>query len=388
MKSEHIQKITVVSPFYPPHVGGLQTHADEFNRHLADRGYHITVLTSQIPRSAPQTEFTSDRRSTFRFPVWEIIGNYPLPAVWSPHFWQLWREVQTHTPDLIISRTRFFISSLLAVWLARHFQIPLLHIEHGSDFVQLSTPLLRHLAHLYDLTLGKTVLRQATTVVANSEATKKFVEKLTGRRDITVIYRGIDKEALRRVPADTALRSRYPTTMLVTYIGRIIDGKGIPTLLHALAAAPDSNIHCSIIGDGPAWPAMDRLVRHLRIGHLVTFFRNQAWPQAMAYLKGSDVYINPSYAEGLPTGVIEAALCERCIIATNVGGTPEIISHNKSGLLFTAGDVAGLTAALLQVQDPSIRQTLGHQAALAVTDRFNWSASIQQYDTLVRSLRR
>lgn len=387
MKSERIQEILVISPFYPPHIGGLQTHADEFNRHLAHKGYNITVLTFQLPPTARAQELIAPGIRVWRFPAWEIIGNYPLPAVWSPRLWRQAARALAHRPHLVISRTRFFISSLIALFLSKMYAVPLVHIEHGSDFVQLSNPLLRYLARLYDLTIGRLVLKQATVTIANSSASQKFVARLSGRTDTAVINRGINKEALQKIIPNQTLRRQYPHQLIVAYIGRLIDGKGLPVLLQALLHLGDQDIHCLIIGDGPARAGLERLATAFHLHETVTFCGDQPWAAAMAYLKSCDVYVNPSYAEGLPTGVIEAALCERLIIATNVGGTPEIIAHNESGLLVNPGNPNELADALRQASSPDLRAALGQKAAAAVASRFNWNHNIDMYHSLLQNLR-
>src|SRR5207302_638077 len=110
-----------------------------------------------------------------RFPAFELIPNFPVPSVWRPAFWRTLRLARQGGHDVVVSHTRFFLSSAFALAYARWMRLPLLHVEHGSDYVQLSGRGARIAARVYDLTLGRLLLRRADAVVAISAAAAGFV---------------------------------------------------------------------------------------------------------------------------------------------------------------------------------------------------------------------
>ncbi|MCH8748772.1 glycosyltransferase family 4 protein [Patescibacteria group bacterium] len=142
-----------------------------------------------------------------------------------------------------------------------------------------------------------------------------------------------------------------------------------------------------IIGDGPQRRQLETSVRQAGLTRLVSFLGEKPWPETISYLKATDIFVNPSYTEGLPTAVLEAAACGCAIIATNVGGTPEIIVDNHSGLLVPPRAPTILAAALQQLMvDNTKRQRLGRQAKQTVTSKFDWQHSIARYRTLLKQV--
>ena len=112
----------------------------------------------------------------------------------------------------------------------------------------------------------------------------------------------------------------------------------------------------------------------------VIFLGYKKFEDYIKILKISDIFINPSYTEGLPTTVAEAALCRNAIIATNVGGTPEIITNNQSGYLINPKDITTLKNKLeMLINNDSLRKELGNSAYNEVLNKFNWDKSIDKY---------
>lgn len=376
-------RLLILSPYYPPHIGGLESHSAEFNRHMVSSVDGILVLTPHLPRSTPTHEI-DDKITILRFPAFELIHNYPLPQFWRPVFWRLWREAKRWKPTHVISRTRFFFTSLMAWRIARSTRLPWLHIEHGSDFAHFHSPIKTWAGRLYDQTVGRFVLRQAGRVVANSEAAAHFVERLSGRQDCRTIYRGVEVETILRVPAGTEIRARFPNRVVVGYLGRLIDGKGTIHILEALHRLQDPRLVCAIIGSGPDRSRLEAYIRQHTLNEKVMLLGHRPLPEALGLLKTCDIFINPSYSEGIPTSVIEAALMQKAIIATDVGGTREIIGGQGDGFLVPAGNIQILAEKIKRLaDDPVLRQQYGERAALSVKDKFAWSKAVEQYLTIL-----
>lgn len=383
----------VFTPYYPPHIGGLMTHAAEFNTHLAQAGYEITVFTPHLRADAPAQEVTNSRITIYRFPAFEIIPNYPLPKVWHPRFIAIWRKVMQKKPDLLISRTRFFITSLLALLARIITKAPLLHIEHGSDFVQMRSPVIRRLARWYDHTLGKLVLRQADSVVANSHASADFVQQLAAR-SVPVVYRGIEEQKiLSALPASSLRQNISPDATVITFAGRLIDGKGVRDLIRAAAVLKTKyqltpqQFHLFLIGDGPERKNLHEQVHFLQLQNYVTFLGKLPVSKTLSALKASDIFVNPSYTEGHPSVVIEAALCNCAVVATDVGGTREIISNSWLGRLVPEARPLVLAAHLFDlIRHPEMRKILAAQAQSSLRGKYSWKKSIGEYQRIFKKL--
>jgi len=415
-------KLLIFCPYYPPHIGGLESHADEFNKYLSQKGIAITVFTPRLPEEALENEIVYEKVELIRFPAFEIINNYPLPKFWSLKFWKLFLGLFEIKFDIVISRTRFFNTSFLAFIYAKiyphtNFSNPSnlkiniksdkatdykketvrigvgvkkarwIHIEHGSDFVKSGGKFSVFAAKIYDLTFGKLILKKADRIIANSNASAEFCKKLAGNINCQVIYRGVETEKIISLPADIELKNKYPDDVIITFLGRLIDGKGVTDLLSAVAEIANDNFKLFIIGGGPERKNLENLAQKLKIKNKIIFFGYKKFEDYISILKVSDIFVNPSYTEGLPTTVAEAALSKNAIIATNVGGTSEIITDGKSGFLIKPKNINLLKEKIeLLINDKNLRETLGSNAFDEVKNKFNWNNSIEKYIEIFRGL--
>ncbi len=379
--------LLVFSPYYPPHTGGLESHSDEFNHSLSREGVTITVFTPKLPLSSPSLETRYDNVRILRFPAIELIPNYPFPKFWKKEFWMLWKRLQEEKYSLVLSRTRFFFTSLMAWHYARKASIPWVHIEHGSDFARFNSPLKTLAGKLYDYTLGTFVLQKSDLNIANSKASADFAERLSRRTDCKVIYRGVEKDIVQSVAPHSFFQEHFPGKVVIGFVGRLIDGKGVFDLIEAFSQLNSPTSICAIIGDGPERAQLEKFIAQKKLEDKVVLLGEKPFAEAMALLKSFDIFVNPSYTEGIPTAVIEAALCRKAIIATDVGGTREIITGKNDGFLIAPHDIDALHQKLsLLLEDATLRHSLGEQAFLGVQKKFDWHHATEEYLTLFHKL--
>ncbi len=370
-------KFLVFSPYYPPHVGGLESHAHEFNIHMAKHGHSITVYTPQIPSEAPSLDHSQQDILVIRFPAFEPIPGYPVPRFWQPIFWHQWNQLQHDQYDFVISRTRFFLTSIMAFWYSKVNHLQYIHIEHGSDFVQLDSPIFSAIAKLYDYTLGKLVFLSANKVITNSKASARFVEKITHNKIVPlVIYRGVEP-----IKMSESKHLDPINAPVILYVGRLIDGKGVQDLIHALKKVENKQWLTWIVGDGPYKEKLQAIAGTLGLENRITFWGEKSHADALAYIHAATIVVNPSYTEGIPTTIIEASRAGKAIIATNVGGTPEIITDKETGLLYTARDIDMLAQHLINLlESEELRIQLGKTAQESMRGRFSWEDAMVEYE--------
>jgi glycosyltransferase involved in cell wall biosynthesis len=381
-------RLLIFSPYFPPHVGGLEGYVSDLNDVLLRSGdvEQITVFTPRLPGEAAAEEDRGEGYVIVRYPAFELIPNFPVPKAWKPEFWRALRSTRPSKHDVFVSHTRFFLTSTLALGFARAMCRPLLHVEHGSDYVQLSGRAARAAARVYDQLPGRFLLRHADGVVAISHAAAGFVLRLAGR-EVPVIYRGVWVERLDAASPNERVLEWAAQRPVVTFVGRLIDGKGVPDLLRAFAALEDESAVACIVGDGPRRAELENLARSLGIRDRVLFLGYLPEEQAWEVIRASDIVVNPSYTEGLPTSVLEAALMGKAVLATDVGGTPEIVTDGRGGLLLGAHDIDGLHERLERLlADPEERARLGSGARAEAAGRFDWHVSAIRFIELARQL--
>ncbi len=378
--------LLVFSPYYPPHTGGLESHSEEFARALATQGVTLTIFAPLLPEGSPLDESSQPGIRVIRYPAFEIISNFPAPKFWQPVFWRQLSSLSAENFDFVISRTRFFLSSLLAFAFAKYRKLPLVHIEHGSDFVQLSSWLKTFIAKIYDLIIGKLIFRSSTITISISEAVKRFVARFDNRPS-PVIYRGINFSALDATPANEAIRQEYAGKIILSTVARLYHWKGIAVSIKAIQQLPDdlrSKIIFLIVGDGEDF---DRL-QTLSAGLPIVMLGRRKNEEAIGILKSTDIYLHSSFpGGGLSTSLLEALACGAAVIATRNEGAEEAIKHDRNGMLVEAPDPTLFRTAIETLaSDPTRRTRYGQSAKQSVRERFDWEKTAEQYLKILKGL--
>jgi glycosyltransferase involved in cell wall biosynthesis len=303
-----------------------------------------------------------------------LAGLYRLVRAWRPHV------VHTHTAK----------AGLLGRLAARAARVPtVVHTFHGhvlrGYFSPAKTALFRRL---------ETRLAVATdALVAVSESVKLDLVGLGIARaeKIRVVPLGLDLAHLAAALPRGVLRAeaQIPADApLVGMVGRLVPIKDAPTFLRAARLVRDERrgARFALVGDGEERPALESLCRELGLAGAVTFF---GWRRDLAAVYGDlDVVVNASRNEGTPVALIEALAAARPVVATRVGGTPDLLGEGARGQLVPPGAPEALARAVLETLDQS---EAARRRALAgrehVLSRHSSDRLVRDVDALYRELR-
>ena len=377
-----MENILIFSPYYRNHIGGLEFFVEEFNKNLlTEKKYSITLVTSLIPKDQKVFE-KKDNLEIIRLPFFELINNFPVPKIWSLVFWKGYLLLFKKKYSIVISHTRFFTTSIMAWFYSRNKKVKWIHFEHGSDFVQTKNKVVSFLSYVYDFLIGKFVLIRADKVVSISEAVSKFVFNLS-KKPSTVIYRGFDFSKFKKVEPNKIIAKKYDGFLKIIFVGRLINGKGVDDLLSALEKIKtDKKWICFIVGDGDCKLNLIRHSNNKNLKNKIVFLGKLENSKALEIIKSCDLFINPSYTEGLPTTVIEAIVLKKPVIATDVGGTNECF--NKKNDLICSGDIDSLLKKIQSfINDKKIDYNLDKNYEY-VFNKFNWNNSIKKFINLIK----
>ena len=270
-------------------------------------------------------------------------------------------------PDLIQShavKSHFLVRTSglrrVAPWVAFH---------HGYTWPDLR-------ARVYNQ-LDRWSLRAANRVLTVSEP---FRRELIGRgvapERIDVVHNAIDPQwglRDRRPEASAALRAKLgigPEKRVVLIVGRLSSEKDHRTLLEAAHRLQGSvpPPHLVIVGDGPERPKIEETIRTLGLVGSVTLAGQV--PSAEPYYGIADICVLSSLSEGSPNALLEAMAAGVPVVATAVGGVPEMVSHGESALLIQPGNCQAMTGAIASLlADASLARKLADRARQLVLDR-------------------
>ena len=167
--------------------------------------------------------------------------------------------------------------------------------------------------------------------------------------------------------------------VLIGTIAELTKNKGLKYLIGAAAQVKSElqnpNFKIVIIGEGESRIELQREIQRLKLSD--TVFLLGFVPNAARYLKGLDIFVLPSLKEGLPYSIMEAMAAGLPVVATNVGGIPDLIIDGKSGLIVPPKDPAAIAKAILPLlQDPRERQSLSQEARRRIATSFNIEAMV------------
>jgi len=222
-----------------------------------------------------------------------------------------------------------------------------------------------------DMWLVRTFFRKCVQVIANSQATRAEVLGLTGQGKVAVLEPPF--EPFPRTSDPGLCEPRQPVRLLT--VGRCDPIKGYEQLLQAVSRLRAYPIRLTIVGDVEDDPAytdsLRRLTKDLGISGIVTFTGHLPRQGLVEHYSRSDIFVLPSLHEGYGLVLAEAMSFGLPVVATNVGGIPEIVENGKTGLLVPPGQIGPLSSAIeTLIREPGLCQKLGRSGKLRL-ERFN-----------------
>lgn len=278
--------------------------------------------------------------------------DYPaLPLITRPiNGWSAARrllpEVRSFAPDVIFS-VFLYPDGYAALRVGQKLSVPVVAMAIGSDINgipdRVSARYTRQVLHTVDylVTVSEDLRRKAVAMGAPVGKTRTILNGC----DLSVFHVASQTEARKRLNIDVDAQT-------VVYIGRMDLKKGLRELVEAAVAVHPNcpKLHVYMIGAGPDRQVIDDAVHVAGASGYIHILPACAPDEIADWMVASDVVTLPSYMEGCPNAVLEALACGRPVVATNVGGIPEILS-DRSGILIPPRDPAKLAEALNSVLD-------------------------------------
>jgi glycosyltransferase involved in cell wall biosynthesis len=341
-------------------VGGAQLYVDNLSRWLTDRGAQVTVCCLDAGRFA-----LGERLRRDGYEVLSVGARWRFSA---SALARLVRLVRARRFDVVHSH--LFRSDLHALAAAELTGTPaLISTEHSSGSRRKRSPAF---GRLFRLTASR-----FDRIIAVSEQVAQHLRRWSGVDGgrVVVIANGIDARAYRALPAGPAGGGER----VVGFIGRFEPRKGVPTLIEAAAmlGRRRGNARFRLVGDGRGRREAEAQAAAAGLDGRIEFAGSRSdIPRTLGEF---DVFVLPSYSEGLSIALLEAMAAGRPIVATAVGGTPEAIEHGRSGLLVGPGDAPALAGAIERLlDDPALARRLGENARQRVDERFTIEANAER----------
>jgi len=329
--------ILIISPFFPPSVGGIETHLEDLCRYLQKKNHRVFVITYQ-PLTTKRKGQNSERKGNLEIhriqwcghgflnkleghPILQILYLDPPLLLFTLFF------VLRHSKEIDVFHAHALSSALVVKVLAYIFKKRTVCSLHGI----VTTPIA--LMNLLMKKSASLILSSFDVVLTLSEASKQHLLSMGLSNDkVRVYHHWVDQNFFRPLSKDNCRKLlNISDEFTVLFVGRLLASKGVLHLINAVISSK-CNIICLIAGDGPLAP---------RIAQIASVYRNVRFVGKVSkdflvkLYNAADVVAAPSLykgEEGLRV-VIEALSCGTPVIASNEGNLPELLDESVGILI-------------------------------------------------------
>jgi glycosyltransferase involved in cell wall biosynthesis len=390
MSAERIRVVRVIARL---NMGGPALHVAYLTKGLGERGYATTLVAGSLARGESSMSFVAEDLGVEVFPLPQLSREIS-PLYDTMSVVRLVRLIRRTRPHILHTHTaKAGAVGRVAALLAGDARPPVIvHTFHGHVLRGYFNPAVTQ----FFRTLERRLAKHTTRLIAvGPEVRDDLVAYgVAPAERFSVIRLGIDLE--RRLAGAGERRAELrrlfgvgPETFVVGWIGRMTVIKRVPDILLAFARLRELGVdaHLCLVGDGPDRERVEQRAHELGISRSTLFIGYQR--DVAPYYAFFDALLLPSANEGTPVVAIEALASGRPVVATRVGGVPDVVSDGVDGFLVDVGDIDEMTKRLAQLaSDPELRAAMGDAGRMRVIPRYRVERLIDDVDALYRELLR
>jgi len=372
-------------------MGGPALHVAYLTAGLRKRGYDTTLVAGSLARGEDSMAFVADERDV------EVVRIHELGREISPlrdlvATLRLARLIRRERPDILHTHTAKAgtVGRVAAQLAGRHKPPIVVHTFHGHVLRGYFGPLRSSLFRL----LERWLARRTTALIAVSPQVRDDLVALrvAPAERFAVIRLGIELDERVAGPQDGRLESRRylgipPDRFAVGWIGRMTAVKRTDDVLVAFKQLRDGGVDACLcmVGDGPDRVQLERRAHELGVVKDTLFLGYQE--EVAPFYAAFDALVLPSSNEGTPVSAIEALAAGRPVVATRVGGVPDVVQEGEDGFLVEPGATDELADRLARLaHDPELRERMGRAGRERVLPRYAVERLVDDVDRLYRSL--
>jgi glycosyltransferase involved in cell wall biosynthesis len=358
-------RIAQVTPYFHPHIGGVESNVYNISMNLLKLGHEVTVFTSRYDKALAQTE-ELDGLKIFRSKQTMNLFTTPVtPALVKDLLLDKWDIVHTHAPPPLSS---YYVAKARN---KAHFPTvmtyhcdPEIPVRGGST-----------ITNLYRYTYGNYTLRRMDLVLAETE-TYAATSRAIWNTHAKVIPPGVDTERFNPTVKGDVIRKKYDLgdSKVVMFVGRLTFHKGVNHLIDAAGIYKDAKY--LIVGSGPMEERLRRQATASPNAKNIIFAGKAPDDKLPEYYAACDVLVLPSVSrlEAFGLVMLEALSSGKPVITSDMPGMREVVVDHVDGLWaepLDSHDLAEKIRAILE--DSDMRKRFGANGRMKVEERFTWS---------------
>lgn len=370
------KRILVCAAHFYPHVGGSEKYILELYSRMTNQ-FKIDILVSDYQKNPSFEKYNG--LNIYRLDSWCLLGDtYPIPKLNIKNYKILKNILKNDDYLFINTHTRFFVITILGYLISKIKRYKLIHTEHGTSSAIYDNRFVEILSSVYDKTMGSLIVKSSEFSIGISKASNKFLKQLKAKK-VYLVPNGVDTSYFKKTPSN--LRSSLgfnEDEILITYIGRLTQPKGVQDLIKAFNLLKIDKLKLLIVGDGACLNELKKISKNnpniIFLGH-----RSDV-PKILSI---TDIFVNPSHYEGLPTSVLEAASVGVPIVATNVGGTEEMFIE-EMGYLVDKKDCKGLFISIKKILENNNKFSNTKISREYILKNYSWKKSSEEFIIIIK----
>lgn len=372
-------RIAQVTPWFSPHLGGVESHVRSLSQELARRGHEVTVITSRHD-AALATQGSMDGFRVLRVKPRFIVMQTPITP-------GMRAAVQAASCDVVHAHSPPPLASHYAGVAALERGIPYV-VTHHCD-VDLPSFVGSFVESVYRRSLGASTLRNAAQVVVTTR-TYAATSRAVWRYNPTVIPNAVDHRRFRPDVDGSAVRAKLkipPERPVVLLVGRIVPHKGIEHFIEAARTVPEAQFLAA--GEGSLLGSMKQLAASMGVADRVRFLGRVSEARLPELYAACDIFVLPSVSRLEAFGIValEAMASGKPVIVADIPGVREMIVDGQDGLLADPVNSLDLAAKIRRLlEDPEGRRAMGRHGREKVVQSFSIERVTDQFEALYRSV--
>lgn len=384
-----MKKIKVIRIIARLNIGGPAVHAIILNEGLDRNRFDSCLITGVPDASEGDMKYLIDKKANVTF-IPKLSRNIRF---WSDMtaLWKLFKIIRKEKPDIVHTHTAK--AGTLGRCAALLNGVPVkVHSFHGHVFHGYFNPTATRMFVLIE----KILAMFTDQLIVVSDIIKEDIcghFKIADTTKVSVIKLGLNLDRFKDIGnIKGEFRKELGIergTPLIGIVGRLTAIKNHRLLFRSIRLlkneSPNLGAKFLIIGDGELREDLESYARDLEINNLVYFV---GWRKDMPNIYADlDIVVLTSLNEGTPLSLIEAMVSKKAVVATVVGGVPDLVENKQTGLLVTSNDAAQLKEAIsVLLKDEGLRERLGHAAGLYVREKYGKERLVKDMENLYKRL--
>lgn len=347
-------KILVLTPYFYPHIGGSERYIEELYSELVKQNPEIEVDVLTYNTNGSKKSERHKNFNIYRVGCWEILPNqFALPNYFE--LIALLRQLKKKNYSYVNAHTRFFDTAWWGWLVAKFFGAKSVLTDHCASHPQHGSFIVRTIAKLIDSLAMSFLYKVYEQITVVSQATRDFwIEHVGQIKNIVVIPNSVNDSL-------AAVEGISGDEISVRFVGRNVAAKGAGIF--------------------------DEVAKELKNKYPKVIFESingLSHDEVMRLLQQTTILVHPSiHHEGLPTVILEAGLSGCAIIATDVGGTRELIKNEEFGFLVKPSVLEVKASVEKLLNKPSKAEEMGEKLRREVLKDYTWAKTAKKYNELL-----